>query len=187
MKAFNTLHGKVVPLALKDVDTDMIIPAQYLTSTTVGGYGKNLFARFKSDPQFVFNQARYADANILIAKTNFGCGSSREHAVWALLDAGIQVVIAPSFSDIFFNNSAKNGLLLIELPEAVVDSLLEQAAQEPIYLDIDLAAQTVSHTTLGSWQFDYEPFQKHCLLNGLDQLDYLCSHHAEIERFFSVD
>jgi 3-isopropylmalate/(R)-2-methylmalate dehydratase small subunit len=185
MKAFNTLHGKVIPLALKDVDTDMIIPAQYLTSTEVGGYGKGLFARLKqSDADFVFNQSQYADAHILIAKTNFGCGSSREHAVWALLDAGIQVIIAPSFSDIFFNNSAKNGLLLIELPEETVHALLQNAKTKPVYLDIDLAGQTVSHPTLGFWHFEYDPFQKHCLQNGLDQMDYLCSHQQEIDQFF---
>src|SRR3990167_3630564 len=122
MKKFKLVDSHVIPLALKDVDTDMIIPADYLKGTGVGGLGAHIFSRLKKmDPQCVFNQAQYAGAEIIIAESNFGCGSSREQAVWALMEAGINVIIAQSFSDIFFNNSAKNGLLLVELPFDVVN------------------------------------------------------------------
>jgi 3-isopropylmalate/(R)-2-methylmalate dehydratase small subunit len=174
----------------------MIIPAQFLTSISRDGFGQNLFARLRTtDPQLFINQARFSGAEILIADSNFGCGSSREHAVWALLGAGIKVVIAKSFADIFTSNSGKNGLLLVTLEEAVVDSLLAESARDSLTLSVDLAAQSVTSDDQRSWSFSYDPFLKHCLLNGLDDMDYLRSRLAQIEElkakqssnyFFSV-
>ena len=136
MQAFTQITSSVIPLPLKDVDTDMIIPAQYLTLTSKSGYGDHLFSRLREqDQDFVFNQACYQDAEILLSGENFGCGSSREHAVWALLQHGIKVVIAESFSDIFFNNSAKNGLLLVALAKSAIDDLQRQVAQAPLNVD----------------------------------------------------
>ena len=125
------IRSKVVPLPMKDIDTDLIIPAQYLTSISRAGYGQNLFRRLKDgDPNFPFNLPKYKGAEILVADENFGCGSSREHAVWALRDAGIKAVVCKSFADIFYNNSAKNGLVLVKLPADVVDSMLAAAAKD---------------------------------------------------------
>jgi 3-isopropylmalate/(R)-2-methylmalate dehydratase small subunit len=196
MRAFTTVRSVAAPLAIKDVDTDMIIPAQFLTSISRDGFGQNLFARLRTtDPQLFINQARFSGAEILIADSNFGCGSSREHAVWALLGAGIKVVIAKSFADIFTSNSGKNGLLLVTLEEAVVDSLLAESARDSLTLSVDLAAQSVTSDDQRSWSFSYDPFLKHCLLNGLDDMDYLRSRLAQIEElkakqssnyFFSV-
>jgi len=163
-------------VAIKDVDTDMIIPVQYLTSISREGFGPNLFVRLRSSrADFYQNQPRFNGTQILVADSNFGCGSSREHAVWALLGAGIRVVIAPSFADIFAGNSAKNGLLLVNLPEDVVRQLLTEASQSDLKLTVDLAAQTVASDHKRTWSFAYDPFRKHCLLNGLDDLDYLRS------------
>jgi 3-isopropylmalate/(R)-2-methylmalate dehydratase small subunit len=184
MKKVTQIHGKVVPLKIKDVDTDLIIPAQYLTSVSREGYGEHLFQRLKaSDPNFVFNQPRYQDAKILIAEDNFGCGSSREHAVWALQGAGLEAILAPSFADIFFNNSAKNGLLLVALPEEVIAKLLTQALQQELTLTIDVAEQTVKTPTGEAYHFSVDPFQKHCFINGLDELDYILSYKNEIQDF----
>ncbi|WHN65045.1 3-isopropylmalate dehydratase small subunit [Cysteiniphilum sp. QT6929] len=183
MKAFQTLTSKAIPMWLSDVDTDMIIPAQYLTQTTIAGYGEHLFTRLKSaDPEFVFNQSRFKDARILISGSNFGCGSSREHAVWALQQAGVAVILAPSFSDIFFNNSAKNGLLLIALDGELLEKWCEKAQSEDLDITVDLAAQTI--TVDGeSYHFDYDPFRKECLLQGQDDMGYLLSKDQEISRF----
>ncbi len=184
MKKFECVESHIIPLPLKDVDTDMIIPADFLKSTGVGGFGEHVFSRLRAaDPEFVFNDSAYDGAEILVTESNFGCGSSREHAVWALLDAGIKVVIAPSFSDIFFNNSAKNGLLLVKLPTEAVNMLLEQAHHNLTHLVVDLNNQKIRHETLGHWDFEYDPFHKHCLIHGQDQLDYLYSHMDAIDEF----
>lgn len=184
MKKFKMVESHVIPLPLKDVDTDMIIPADFLKGTGVGGFGEHVFSRLKAaDPEFVMNDPAYNTAEILVAESNFGCGSSREHAVWALLEAGIRVIIAPSFSDIFFNNSAKNGLLLVTLPTDDVNTLLNHASEQQTDLLVDLEEQKIKHAHLGHWQFEYDPFHKHCLLHGQDQLDYLYSHMAAIDRY----
>jgi 3-isopropylmalate/(R)-2-methylmalate dehydratase small subunit len=196
MQAFTTITSIAAPLSIKDVDTDMIIPAQFLTSITREGFGANLFMRLKAaDPQFFLNQERFQSARILVADSNFGCGSSREHAVWALLGAGIRVVIAKSFADIFTSNSGKNGLLLVTLEAPIVDSLLAQAAGGDLMLFVDLDQQSVSDSSGISWSFSYDPFSKHCLLNGLDDMEYLRTRLHQIEEtkakqknnwFFSV-
>jgi 3-isopropylmalate/(R)-2-methylmalate dehydratase small subunit len=176
MRPFTTVTSIAAPVAIKDVDTDMIIPAQFLTSISRDGFGPNLFKRLReSRPDFYQNQSRFNKAEILVADANFGCGSSREHAVWALLGAGIKVVIAPSFADIFAGNSAKNGLLLVTLPEDVVKGLLNDALNSELKLTVNLEKQLVSSATGAEWSFNYDPFRKHCLLNGLDDLDYLRS------------
>lgn len=181
MKPFTTVCSRVAPVPIKDVDTDMIIPAQFLTSISREGFGEHLFKRLRSaDPDFYMNQERYRGAQILVADSNFGCGSSREHAVWALQGAGVKVVIAPSFADIFAGNSTKNGLLLVTLPDADVRKLLRLAQEVGVTLTVDLQAQTVSAEDGQSWKFEYDPFRKHCLLNGLDDLDYLRSRLDQI-------
>lgn len=174
MQTFELLTSKVIPLASKDVDTDMIIPAQYLTQIKRDGYGEFLFKRLKeNNPDFVFNQKKYSAANILLTKSNFGCGSSREHAVWALQQAGINVIIAESFSDIFYNNAAKNGLLLITLPEAVIDLLFKSTTSGELVLTVNLEKQMIQTEAGDLYHFDYDPFRKTCLLNGYDDMDYL--------------
>lgn len=184
MEKFTKLKSKIVPLPLKDVDTDMIIPAQFLTSISREGFGENLFRRLRDqDPNFCLNQERYKGARILVADENFACGSSREHAVWALTGAGFRVVIAKSFADIFFSNSAKNGLLLIELPADVVDFLLAQANASDVEVEVDLEGQKVRLKDGSEHRFNYDAFRKHCLLNGLEDLDYLLSKKKDIEAF----
>jgi 3-isopropylmalate/(R)-2-methylmalate dehydratase small subunit len=171
MQAFKTLSSLVIPLAMDNVDTDMIIPAQYLTKVDKQGYGEHVFQRLREqDPDFVFNDPVYEDAAILLAGENFGCGSSREHAVWALLQAGIRVVIAKSYSDIFFNNSAKNGLLLVILGPSVIDEWLQQPS---LRLRVDLEHQCVITPEGEVHTFDYDPFRKDCFLKGQDDLAYL--------------
>jgi len=181
MKKFSTLTSKVMPIPIKDIDTDMIIPAQYLTSIHREGYGQHLFARLKSmDSNFPSNQACYVDAEIMLADSNFGCGSSREHAVWALQQAGFKVIIAASFSDIFFNNGTKNGLLLIRLPEEVIQKLFNATPEQ---LTVALDNQTVTTPSGECYSFDYDPFRKHCLLECQDDLDYLLAHKREIAHY----
>lgn len=185
MEPLTQVKGTIIPLPLKDVDTDMIIPAQYLTSISKEGFGEFLFKRLKdSDPHFPFNLPRYQNAPILLAGSNFGCGSSREHAVWALKDAGIKAVIAPSFADIFFNNSAKNGLLLVTAPAAFVEDLLAKAALDDVVLEIDLQAQEIRRDG-ARIPFNYDSFRRYCIMNGLDDLEYILSHKSEIEEYFS--
>lgn len=180
MEKFTTLISKTVPLPLKDVDTDMIIPAQFLTSISRDGFGENLFRRLKDqDENFCLNQDKYKDAKVLVSDENFGCGSSREHAVWALTGAGFKVVIAKSFADIFFSNSAKNGLLLIELEEDIVDELLANDQE----ITVNLKEQKVTLEDGSEHTFNYDAFRKHCLLNGLEDLDYLLSNKEEIAKF----
>lgn len=187
MKKYETLTSKVVPLPKNDVDTDQIIPAQYLTSTSRDGYGQNLFRRLRdTEPDFPLNQDRYKDAEILLTGYNFGCGSSREHAVWAIAGANFKVVIAESFADIFSNNSAKNGLLLVSLPKVVIERLLKRAEKDDLFVTVDLENQVVlvkEGLTTEKHSFEYDPFRKHCLLNGLDDINYILSHQSEIDEF----
>ena len=174
----------VVPLPLKDIDTDQIIPAQFLTSVSREGYGENLFRRLKDqDPAFPLSQPQFKGAEILAVDSNFGCGSSREHAVWALRGAGFRAVIAKSFADIFFNNSAKNGLVLVKLPDEDVEEILAGAAAGSYSVSIDLGAQTVQLPSGRKVSFPFDPFRKHCIINGLDDLDYIFSHRDAIDRY----
>ncbi len=186
MEKFTLLHGLVAPLDRANVDTDAIIPKQFLKSIKRTGFGPNLFDEWRYldhgepgmdnshrplNPDFVLNQARYQGAQVLLARENFGCGSSREHAPWALEDYGFRAIIAPSYADIFYNNCFKNGLLPIVLEAAVVDQLFrEAAASEGYQLTVDLAAQTVVTPSGQSVSFKVDEFRKYCLLNGLDDI-----------------
>jgi 3-isopropylmalate/(R)-2-methylmalate dehydratase small subunit len=189
MKAFQTVQSVAVPLSRANVDTDQILPMPFLQKPRSDNFGHYLFHAIRRDVQgqlredFIFNQPRYAQARIVVAGPNFGCGSSREHAVWALVDGGFEVVIAPSFGDIFYGNSLKNGLLPVRLPREQVESLLQQLTQTPdLLISVDLEAQAV-HAAGASIQFDIDPFAKHCLLKGLDQIDYTLSLLTDIEHF----
>jgi 3-isopropylmalate/(R)-2-methylmalate dehydratase small subunit len=184
MDKFASVTAKIIPLPIKDIDTDMIYPAQFLTSTSRTGCGKHLFARLKeSDVNFPFNQEKYNDARIIVADDNFGCGSSREHAVWSIYDAGIRVIISKSFADIFYNNSSKNGLLLVVLPAVTVDDILANAKSGDYVVTVDLTNQTLKLPDKQELKFDYDPFRKYCLLNGLDDIDYMQSCESEIAQF----
>jgi len=184
MEKFKTFSSPAVPLPLKDVDTDQIIPAQFLTTVSREGCAEGLFRRLRdADPSFPLDQPKYKGAKILLTDSNFGCGSSREHAVWALQGAGFRAVIGKSFADIFSGNSAKNGLLLIALPEAVVDEMMQAAPSNGYELTVNLEAQTIGLPGGGSVAFDYDPFRKYCLLNGLDDVDYIRSRKEAIDRF----
>jgi 3-isopropylmalate/(R)-2-methylmalate dehydratase small subunit len=199
MQAFTLLDGLVVPLDRSNVDTDAIIPKQYLKSVKRTGFGPNMFDDWRylepgepgmdhsqrtPNPDFVINQARYEGAEILLARDNFGCGSSREHAVWALTDYGIRAVIAPSYADIFFNNSFKNGLLPIALDETTVDQLFQEVeAQEGYRLVIDLEAQTITTPSGAVIDFEVDAFRKYCLLNGLDDIGLTLQHADDIRAY----
>lgn len=174
MKPFTKLKAVAAPLPLINVDTDMIIPKQFLTTIERTGLGKNLFNDIRYDdggqekPDFVLNRKPYRNAEILVTGENFGCGSSREHAPWALLDFGIRCVIAASFADIFYNNCFKNGILPVVLPQAQVETLMK-AAEAGELIEIDLATQNVIHNT-NNYPFEIGEFRKHCLINGLDDI-----------------
>ncbi len=184
MEKFISLCSRVLPLPIRDVDTDLIIPAQFLTSISREGFGQNLFKRLKeSDPGFPLNQEKFKGAEILVADANFGCGSSREHAVWALTGAGFKVVIAKSFADIFYSNSAKNGLLLVTLRPEVVDLILKSSGNADYELTVSLEEQTVMLPDGTKESFDFDPFRRHCLLEGLDDIDYILSRKAEVDEF----
>jgi 3-isopropylmalate/(R)-2-methylmalate dehydratase small subunit len=184
MDKFEKLKSKVVPLPMTDVDTDLIIPAQFLTSISREGYGQNLFRRLRdNDPNFPFNLDRFKNAAILVAGENFGCGSSREHAVWALAGAGIKAVIAPSFADIFFSNSAKNGLVLVALPAPQVERMLVEAQAGEFEVTVDLESQTVTLPSGETFSFEFDQFRKHCILNGLDDIDYILSFKEKVAEF----
>jgi 3-isopropylmalate/(R)-2-methylmalate dehydratase small subunit len=177
MQAFTQHTGLVAAMDRANVDTDQIIPKQFLKRIERTGFGQFLFFdwRFHDDgtpnPAFELNKPQYAGASILLARRNFGCGSSREHAPWALADYGFLVVIAPSFADIFYNNCFKNGMLPIRLDEAVVDDLFHRAAAQPGYkLSVDLASQTITDAASLKLSFEVDAFRKHCLLNGLDDI-----------------
>jgi 3-isopropylmalate/(R)-2-methylmalate dehydratase small subunit len=190
MEKFTQLTGVAAPLPMVNVDTDMIIPKQFLKTIKRTGLGKNLFdeMRFTPDgeevPEFVLNQPAYRNAKILVAGDNFGCGSSREHAPWALLDFGIRCVIATSFADIFYNNCFKNGILPIILPQEDVDKLLDDASRGAnATLTVDLEKQEITGPDGGSISFDIDPFRKYCLLNGLDDVGITLQKAAAIDSF----
>ena len=199
MKSFTQHTGIVMPLDRANVDTDAIIPKQFLKSIKRSGFGPNLFDAWRYQdrgepgqdnasrplkPNFVLNQERYQNASILLARKNFGCGSSREHAVWALDDYGFRAVIAPSFADIFFNNSFKNGFLPIALDENIVASLFQQVEQQEGYqLTIDLPAQTVATPGGETFEFAIDDFRKYCLINGLDDIGLTLQHADEIRAY----
>ncbi len=168
MKAISSVNGRAYPLGLKNVDTDIIIPAVWLKTISRSGLGKGAFETLRAVPGNVFDDPVFAGAPILIAGDNFGCGSSREHAAWALTDLGISAVIAPSFSDIFSGNAFKNGLLAIVLPQPAIDRLMEVAQTDDIH--IDLETQTVTTPFQDRFTFEIDPFRKHCLMNGVDEI-----------------
>jgi 3-isopropylmalate/(R)-2-methylmalate dehydratase small subunit len=190
MQKFTTLRGVAAPLPMINVDTDMIIPKQFLKTIKRTGLGKNLFdeLRYEMDgkekPDFVLNQPAYRKAQILVAGENFGCGSSREHAPWALLDFGIRCVIAPSFADIFYNNCFKNGILPIKFPQSEVDKLMDDARRgSNAIITIDLAKQEITGPDGGHLHFEVDAFRKHCLLNGLDDIGLTLEKAASIDSF----
>ncbi|MCL4764180.1 MAG: 3-isopropylmalate dehydratase small subunit [Burkholderiales bacterium] len=190
MEPFVRLEAVALPIARPNVDTDQIVPARYLQKPRSDDFGRYLFrdARFRADgseqPDFILNRAPYRDARIVVAERNFACGSSREHAVWALHDYGFRAAIAPSFGDIFASNALKNGFLPIVLPAPVVTALLGQLAAQPgARLTIDLPAQNVVAPDGSVHPFDVDPFAKHCLLEGLDEIDYTLSLLPAIEAY----
>jgi 3-isopropylmalate/(R)-2-methylmalate dehydratase small subunit len=190
MEKFTTLSGIAAPIPLVNIDTDMIIPKQFLKTIARTGLGKNLFdeMRFTQDgkeiPDFVLNKPAYRDAQILVAGENFGCGSSREHAPWALLDFGIRAVISTSFADIFYNNCFKNGILPIVLPQDQVDVLMRDAEKGAnARIEIDLTAQTVTSSDGEVFHFEVDAHKKHCLLNGLDDIGLTMEKVASIDTF----
>jgi 3-isopropylmalate/(R)-2-methylmalate dehydratase small subunit len=199
MKAFKQVNGLVCPLDRANVDTDAIIPKQFLKSIKRSGFGPYLFDEWRYTDQgepgmdctnrplrkdFVLNQPRYQGAQVLLARDNFGCGSSREHAPWAIEDYGFQVVIAPSFADIFFGNCYKNGILPMVLPDAAIDKLFAECATTEGYrLAVDLETQKVTTPSGESFTFEITPHRKHCLLNGLDEIGLTLQHADEISAF----
>ncbi|HYD32735.1 MAG TPA: 3-isopropylmalate dehydratase small subunit [Azospirillaceae bacterium] len=190
MEKFTKLTGVAAPLPMINVDTDMIIPKQFLKTIKRTGLGKNLFDEMRYTPDgqeiadFVLNKPAYRKAAILVAGANFGCGSSREHAPWALLDFGIRCVIAPSFADIFFNNCFKNGILPIKLPQEDVDKLLDDASRGAnATITVDLDRQEITGPDGGLIRFDVDAFRKHCLLNGLDDIGLTLQSVAAIDSF----
>jgi len=168
MQPINHVHGRAIPFGRKNVDTDVIIPAHWLKTITREGLGRGAFEAVRKEPGNVFENPEFAGAPILVAGDNFGCGSSREHAAWALLDMGVTCVLAPSFSDIFSGNAFKNGILAVVLPQEAIDRLMEVAQTDPI--DVDLDTQTVTTPFQDRFTFEVDPFRKHCLLNGLDEV-----------------
>jgi 3-isopropylmalate/(R)-2-methylmalate dehydratase small subunit len=196
MEKFATLTAVAAPLPMINVDTDMIIPKQFLKTIKRSGLGKNLFDEMRylddgsENPDFVLNKPAYREAKILVAGDNFGCGSSREHAPWAIQDFGIRCIIAPAFADIFFNNCFKNGILPIVLPPEDVDKLMDDAGRGAnAIVTVDLDNQTIAGPDGGEIRFEVDPFKKHCLMNGLDEIglslekeqaitDFEARHHA---------
>jgi 3-isopropylmalate/(R)-2-methylmalate dehydratase small subunit len=187
MEKVGAIKGKAMPLNRADVDTDQIIPAKYLKRIERTGFGEFAFETWRKDPDFVVNDPAYAGAPVLLAGANFGCGSSREHAPWALQDMGLQALIAPSFADIFRNNCAKIGLLTVVLPQSDVNHLMARAEESPgSEVVVDLASQTVA-TADGTFvrHFEIDPFVKDCLLNGLDDIGLTLQHEPDIAAFES--
>ena len=168
MEKLTTIEGKAYPFGMKNVDTDIVIPSHWLKTISRTGLGRGAFEVLRKEPGNVFDDPAYAGSPILIAGDNFGCGSSREHAAWALGDLGIKVVIAPSFSDIFSSNAFKNGILTVVLPQAAIDRLMEVAETDEIH--VDLEQQTVTTQFQDRFAFEIDPFRKHCLLGGLDEI-----------------
>ena len=197
MEPINKLTSTAVPLPLPNIDTDQIIPKQFLKRIERTGYGDFLFYDWrrlqegtdagKPDPSFVLNNPAYKGAEILIAEKNFGCGSSREHAAWAIFQYGFRAVIAPTFADIFFSNAGKNGIILCKLSEEEVSTLIARVTKNPQHkITIDLEAQTVTDEVGFSAKFDIDPFRKYCLLNGLDDIGLTLRHSAELDKFESA-
>jgi 3-isopropylmalate/(R)-2-methylmalate dehydratase small subunit len=184
MEPVSTIEGKAYPLGLKNVDTDVIIPAHWLKTISRTGLGKGAFEAIRKEPDNVFDDPAYAGASILIAGDNFGCGSSREHAAWAMADLGIKAVIAPSYSDIFSSNAFKNGLLAVVLPQEAIDRLMDVAKTDPIH--IDLEGQMVTTPFQDRFSFDIDPFRKHCLLNGLDEVGLTMAMNDQISDYEAV-
>ncbi len=190
MEKFTTLTGVAAPLPQINVDTDMIIPKQFLKTIKRTGLGRNLFDEMRYDDageeiaDFVLNRPAYRNAKVLVSGANFGCGSSREHAPWALLDFGIRCVIAPSFADIFYNNCFKNGILPVVLPQEDVDRLMDDAERGAnATITIDLESQTITGPDGGEIAFEIDPHRKHCLLNGLDDIGLTMEKEAHIAAF----
>lgn len=199
MKAYTVEQGIVAPLDRANVDTDLIIPKQFLKSIKRSGFGANLFDELRYldegypgqdnsvrplNPDFILNQRRYQGASVLLARANFGCGSSREHAPWALEEYGFRTVIAPSYADIFFNNSFKNGMLPVILAENIIEQLFQECAADDGYqLTIDLAAQEVRTPSGQTFSFDVDPFRKHCLLNGFDDIGLTLQASEDIHAY----
>lgn len=199
MKAYTVEQGIVAPLDRANVDTDLIIPKQFLKSIKRSGFGANLFDELRYldegypgqdnsvrplNPDFILNQPRYQGASVLLARANFGCGSSREHAPWALEEYGFRTVIAPSYADIFFNNSFKNGMLPVILAENIIEQLFQECAVDDGYqLTIDLAAQEVRTPSGQTFSFDVDPFRKHCLLNGFDDIGLTLQASEDIHAY----
>ena len=181
MKAINAIEGRAFPLGLKNIDTDVIIPAQYLKTITRKGLGRGAFETLRAQPGNVLDDPEYAGANIMIAGDNFGCGSSREHAAWALNDLGIDAVIAPSFSDIFSGNAFKNGIVTVVLPQEAVDRLLEVAKTHEI--TVDLESCTVTTPFQDRFGFDIDPFRRDCLMQGLDEVGLTLARDAQISAY----
>jgi len=181
MEAFRQLDGRAIPFGAKNVDTDVIIPSHWLKTITRDGLGKGAFETLRKDPDNLFDSAEFSGSPILIAGDNFGCGSSREHAAWALLDLGIKAVIAPSFSDIFSGNAFKNGILTVVLPQLAIDRLMEVARTDPVH--IDLENQVVTTPFQDRFPFEIDPFRKHCLLEGLDEVGLTMARDTAITSY----
>jgi 3-isopropylmalate/(R)-2-methylmalate dehydratase small subunit len=185
MNPVSTIEGKAYPFGLKNVDTDIIIPAAWLKTISRTGLGRGAFEALRKEPDNLFDSSEYAGSPILIAGDNFGCGSSREHAAWAMLDMGITAVIAPSYSDIFSSNAFKNGLLAVVLPQEAIDRLMEVAKTDPIH--IDLENQVVTTPFQDRFAFEIDPFRKHCLLNGLDEIGLTLASSDAISAYEAKD
>jgi 3-isopropylmalate/(R)-2-methylmalate dehydratase small subunit len=181
MTPLTTIEGKAYPFGRKNVDTDVIIPAHWLKTITRAGLGKGAFETVRAEPGNVFDDPAYAGAPVLIAGDNFGCGSSREHAAWALGDMGVKAVLAPSFSDIFSGNAFKNGIATVVLPQAAIDRLMEVAKDHPV--TVDLETQTVTTPFQDRFVFEMDPFRRDCLMKGQDEIGLTLAMDAEIGRY----
>ena len=181
MEALRQVDGRAIPFGAKNVDTDVIIPSHWLKTITRDGLGQGAFETLRKDPDNLFDSAEFSGSPILIAGDNFGCGSSREHAAWALLDLGIRAVIAPSFSDIFSGNAFKNGILTVVLPQAAIDRLMAVAKTDPIHLDLE--NQVVTTPFQDRFPFEIDPFRKHCLMDGLDEVGLTLARDAAITTY----
>ena len=181
MQPVTQVEGRAYPWGAKNIDTDVIIPAHWLKTVTREGLGKGAFEAVRKDPDNIFDDPRYAGAPILIAGENFGCGSSREHAAWALGDMGVKAVIAPSYSDIFSGNAFKNGIIPVVLPQAAIDRLVEVAATDPIA--IDLETMTVTSKFQDRFTFELDPFRRHCLMHGLDEIGITLDRDSAISAY----
>ena len=181
MEPLREVEGRAIPFGLANIDTDVIIPAKWLKTITRDGLGRGAFETLRADPDNLFDSGTFKGSPILIAGDNFGCGSSREHAAWALLDLGIKAVIAPSFSDIFSGNAFKNGILTVVLPQAAIDRLMAVAATDPVH--IDLESQTVTTRFQDRFSFEIDPFRKSCLLGGLDEVGLTMARDAAITAY----